>query len=462
MAEERVMAGRYRLGRSLGRGGFSEVRSAEDGVLGREVAVKLLAGAADQPDLVRRLDREARALARLSHPNVVAVYDAGLDGPDAYVVMELLAGPSLAELLADRGPLPVPVAVRYAMQAADALAAAHAIGIVHRDIKPGNLVLAADGTVKVVDFGIAALSFGTATFTATATSLGTPAYLSPEQAAGQAAGPGSDLYSLGCVLFALLTGEPPFAGEHPVAFAHQHLTAVPPSARARRPEVPPQLDALLAALLAKDPADRPADAATVRDWLAAAEAALSPGRTTPAFATVPLAPPPYRLPRRGGRRWWALPALAAGGLALTVLAVMAASAGSQPAAAQPPAASTRPQPAAARSHTARPSPARTRTATAPPVTPAREISAARLALVLAENAGTIQPSDATDLQNQLNDISMSINQGNLQDAGQKTADLLHHLADLNQGGQITPAGLAAIQPPLLRLATLLPAQHAGD
>jgi serine/threonine-protein kinase len=460
MAGERVLAGRYRLGRSLGRGGFSEVRSAEDGVLGREVAVKLLAGAAGQPDLVRRLDREARALARLSHPNVVAVYDAGLDGPDAYVVMELLAGPSLAELLADRGPLPVPVAVQYARQAAAALAAAHAIGIVHRDVKPGNLVLAADGTVKVVDFGIAAISFGTATFTATATSLGTPAYLSPEQAAGQAAGPGSDLYSLGCVLFALLTGEPPFAGEHPVAFAHQHLTAVPPSVRARRPEVPPQLDALLAALLAKDPADRPADAATVRDWLAA-EAALSPGRTPPAFATVPLAPPPYRLPRRGGRRWWVLPALAAGGVALAVLAVMAASVGSQPA-AQPPAASTRPQPAAARSHTARPSPARTRTATAPPATPAREISAARLALVLAENAGTIQPSAATDLQSQLNDISTSIAEGNLQDAGQKTADLLNHLADLNQGGQITPVGLASIQQPLLRLVALLPARSGGN
>ncbi len=460
MADERVLAGRYRLGGSLGRGGFSEVRSAEDSVLGRGVAVKLLAGAAGQPDLVRRFDREARALARLSHPNVVAVYDAGLDGPDAYVVMELLTGPSLAELLAGPGPLPVPEAARYARQAAAALAAAHALGIVHRDIKPGNLVLAADGTVKVVDFGIAALSFGTATFTATGTSLGTPAYLSPEQAAGRPAGPASDLYSLGCVLFALLTGEPPFAGEHPVAVVHQHLTAVPPSARARRPEVPPQVDALVTALLAKDPADRPADAATVRDWLAAAEAALSPGRTPPAFATVPLAPP-YRPPRRVGRRWWVLPALAAGSAALAALAVIAASVGSTPAAAPPP-ASTGPQPAAARSHTARPSPARTRVGTAPRATPAREVSAARLALVLAQNAGTIQPPAASDLQNQLNDISMSIAEGNLQDAGQKTADLLHHLADLNQGGQITPAGLAAIKPPLLRLAALLPAQPAAD
>jgi len=455
MARERVLAGRYRLGGSLGRGGFSEVHSAEDGVLDRVVAVKLLAGAAGQPDRARRFDREARALARLSHPNVVAVYDAGLDGPDAYVVMELLAGPSLAELLAGRGPLPVPEAVRYARQAAAALAAAHALGIVHRDIKPGNLVLTADGTVKVVDFGIAALGFGMATFTATGTSLGTPAYLSPEQAAGRPAGPASDLYSLGCVLFALLTGEPPFAAEHPVAVVHQHLTAVPPSARARRPEVPPQVDALLAALLAKDPADRPADAAAVRDWLAAAEAALGPGGTAaaPAFATVPLAPayrPPRRRPHRAGRRWWVLPALAAGSAALAALAVIAASGGSPPAA--PPPASTGPQPAAARSHPASPSPA----------TPARAVSAARLALVLAQNAGTIQPDVAADVQNQLDDIATSIAEGNLQDAGQKTADLLHHLADLNQGGQITPAGLATIKPPLLRLAALLPTRPASD
>src|SRR5216683_1687176 len=290
MADERVLAGRYRLGGSLGRGGFSEVRSAEDSVLGRGVAVKLLAGAAGQPDLVRRFDREARALARLSHPNVVAVYDAGLDGPDAYVVMELLTGPSLAELLAGPGPLPVPEAARYARQAAAALAAAHALGIVHRDIKPGNLVLAADGTVKVVDFGIAALSFGTATFTATGTSLGTPAYLSPEQAAGRPAGPASDLYSLGCVLYALLTGSPPFTGDHPVATAAQHLNAAAPPVHERRPDLPPVIDQLLATLLAKDPQDRPPDAATVAGWLTEVRRALPPAASAATIA-FPVAGP---------------------------------------------------------------------------------------------------------------------------------------------------------------------------
>jgi serine/threonine protein kinase len=199
--------------------------------------------AARHPDMVRRLAREAHALARLTHPNVVAVYDAGLDGLDAYVVMELLAGPSLAEVLAERGALPVPLALRYGGQAAAALAAAHAIGVVHRDIKPANLVLAADGAVKVVDFGIAALRFATGRLTATGIGLGTPAYLSPEQAAGRPAEPGSDLYSLGCVLFELLTGKPawrsaPAPGVSHSAWNRQGLPTKPRSRLTRTPATP--------------------------------------------------------------------------------------------------------------------------------------------------------------------------------------------------------------------------------
>jgi hypothetical protein len=472
--EERVLTGRYRLVAPLGRGAFSEVWSAEDRVLDRRVAVKLLAVAARQPDMVRRLAREAHALAQITHPHVVSVYDAGLDGLDAYVVMELLAGPSLAEVLAERGPLPVPLALRYAGQAAAALAAAHAIGVVHRDIKPANLVLAADGTVKVVDFGIAALCFGTGRLTATGIGLGTPAYLSPEQAAGRPAEPRSDLYSLGCVLFALLTGEPPFAGEHPVALAQQHLSAAVPSAQARQPAVPAQLDAMLAAMLAKDPKDRPADAATVRDWLTAAESALSSGGTPGALAKVRPEPARHRLASRLRRHRWAP---ATGGVAVVAaLAVLAMSGGSHPAAAphsatgdkpRPTAVLTdtagpsptliRPQPTATRSDTAGPSPAR---ATRPPATPKQEINAARLAVVRAQNAGMIQPAAATDILNQLNAISTSVAQDNLQDAGHKVAALRQHIADLGQSGQITSAGLAMIQPPLRRLAALLPAQPA--
>jgi serine/threonine protein kinase len=225
VTEAGLLAGRYRLVRSLGRGGFSEVWQAEDRVLGRAVAVKVFTGHAGQPDLVARFHREARTVAGLRHPNVVSVFDAGTDEGVPFVVMELLAGPSLDELLATRGPLPVEVALGYAEQAAAGLAAAHAAGVVHRDIKPANLVLDSDGTLKVVDFGIARLAEASSSLTATGVTFGTPAYLSPEQAAGQPAGPRSDLYALGCVLYALLTGAPPFSGEHPVATAHQHLNA---------------------------------------------------------------------------------------------------------------------------------------------------------------------------------------------------------------------------------------------
>ena len=193
----RVLAGRYRLVEPLGRGGFSEVWQAEDSVLGRPVAVKVFAASAGQPDLVARFHREARILAGLRHPNVVTVFDAGVDQDVPYVVMELLAGPSLDELLAMRGPLPAGLALGYAEQAAAGLAAAHDAGVVHRDIKPGNLVLDSDGTLKVVDFGIASLASASMSLTASGVMLGTPAYLSPEQAAGRPAEPRSDLYALG-------------------------------------------------------------------------------------------------------------------------------------------------------------------------------------------------------------------------------------------------------------------------
>lgn len=158
MAKVWELADRYRLVSSLGGGGFSEVWQAEDSVLGRNVAVKLCTSAPGQPEQVHRFYREARTLAGLRHPNVVVIHDAGVDGGTPFVVMELLPGPSLAGLLASRGPLPVELALRYAEQAAAGLAAAHAAGVIHRDVKPGNLVLAHDGTLKVVDFGIARLA----------------------------------------------------------------------------------------------------------------------------------------------------------------------------------------------------------------------------------------------------------------------------------------------------------------
>ena len=462
VAEMRVVAGRYRLVKSLGRGGFSEVWQAEDSVLGRAVAVKVFTAPAGQADLVARFHREARTVAGLRHPNVVVVFDAGVCRDVPYVVMELLAGPSLERLLALRGPLPAGLAVGYAEQAAAGLAAAHAAGVVHRDIKPGNLVLDSDGTLKVVDFGIASLAWASASLTASGVTLGTPAYLSPEQAAGRPAEPRSDLYSLGCVLYALLTGSPPFTGDHPVATAAQHLTAAAPPVHERRPGLPPVIGQLLATLLAKNPEDRPPDAATVRGWLA--EVRRTVGPAAPAL-TIPIpipvagdgdSMPPHRPPVR--RRW--LLAIAGGAAIAVLLATLAlthlgghpAQAGS-PASSRPPATPAPSRPAATKAvsrhrhvrHHA-------------PVTPARAVDALRLAIVKAENSGAIQPSAATDLQNQLSGISQSISRGNLQDAGHKVGDLQHHLGDLTHNGQISARGLAMIGPPVSELARLLPQQ----
>ena len=321
--ETRVLAGRYRLDRSLGRGGFSEVWQAEDSVLGRAVAVKVFTAPASDPDVVARFQREARTVAALRHPNVVVVFDAGVDRDMLYVVMELLAGPSLDGLLAMRGPLPADVALAYAEQAAAGLAAAHAAGVVHRDIKPANLVLDSDGTLKVADFGIASLAGPATSLTAAGVIAGTPAYLSPEQAAGRPAEPRSDLYALGCVLYALLTGTPPFTGEHPVATAHQHLHAAVPPARELRPGLPPVIDQLLVTMLAKNPEDRPPDAATLQGWLAQVRQALSPAAPA-ATMLIPLAGPEGSLPpdrpswqRRG-------PLALAGTAAIAVLLVILA------------------------------------------------------------------------------------------------------------------------------------------
>lgn len=464
--ETRVLAGRYRLGRSLGRGGFSEVWQAEDSVLGRAVAVKAFTAPASDPDVVARFHREARSVAALRHPNVVVVFDAGIDQDMPYVVMELLAGPSLDRLLAIRGPLPADVALGYAEQAAAGLAAAHAAGVVHRDIKPANLVLDSDGPLKIVDFGIAILAGAATSLTAAGVTVGTPAYLSPEQAAGQPAEPRSDLYALGCVLYALLTGTPPFTGEHPVATAHQHLHAAVPPVHELRAGLPPVIGQLLATMLAKNPEDRPPDAATLRGWLAQVRQAL-PAAAPAATLLIPLAGPAEPLPphRPSWQRHGPL-ALAGTAAIAVLLAILALThGGSAPPAQSGSSAPSRPaaatatpsRPAATAVSRSKPTPHRHPRQRAPR-TPASAVNAAQRAILKAEHSGAIQPQAATDLQNQLTGISQSISQGNLQDAGHKVGDLLHHIGDLTRNGQISTHGLTVLGPPISELTRLLPQQ----
>jgi eukaryotic-like serine/threonine-protein kinase len=231
----RVLAGRYALGAPLGAGGMGQVYRARDRVLERTVAVKVLSPAATQDrELVARFGREARAAAALHHPNIVAVFDSGAHGDLQYLVMEYVDGQSLARLLRQEGMLEPRRAAEVGRQVCQALAAAHAAGLVHRDITTGNLLVDQEGLVKVADFGIAKLAAAT-TMTGDGMLLGTAAYLSPEQAQGRPVDGRSDLYALGCVLYELVTGAPPFAGDSSVAVAARQVTEQPIAPSDRNP-----------------------------------------------------------------------------------------------------------------------------------------------------------------------------------------------------------------------------------
>ena len=251
-----VFDGRYRILRKLGTGGMADVYLAEDQELGRRVAIKILNDrhAADD-QFVERFRREAKNAAGLSHPNIVSVYDRGTAEGTYYIAMEYLDGRSLKELIVSRGPAPVKTAVEYARQVLAAVGFAHRHGIVHRDIKPHNvLVTGDDGRLKVTDFGIA--RSGASQMTEVGSIIGTAQYLSPEQARGSPVDQTSDLYSVGVVLYELLTGQVPFTGETPLEIAMKHLSEVPKPPSELRPEVPHDLDLVVLRALAKDPADR--------------------------------------------------------------------------------------------------------------------------------------------------------------------------------------------------------------
>jgi tRNA A-37 threonylcarbamoyl transferase component Bud32 len=264
----RVLAGRYELATLLGAGAMAQVYSAYDRELERSVAVKVLRGqVATQPDARERFLREARAAARLHHRNVVAVFDVGEDEGDPYLVMELVEGPTLADELRRRGTFSAPDALEVARPLLDALGAAHTQGLVHRDVKPANILLPPDAPLKLADFGIAKVLEADPDLTGTGQVLGTPRYLAPERISGAPATPASDVYAVGIVLYELLAGAPPFTASTPlaVAAAHQH-DRVPPLSE-RRPDLDGGLVAVIDRALEKDPARRYPDAAEFREAL---------------------------------------------------------------------------------------------------------------------------------------------------------------------------------------------------
>ena len=251
----RVVDRRYVIKRKLGSGGMAVVYLAEDQELGRRVAIKILNERhAGDEQFVERFRREAKNAAALSHPNIVSIYDRGEAEGTYYIAMEFLDGRSLKELIVGRGPAPVTVSVEYARQILQALRFAHRHGIVHRDIKPHNVLVDAEGRVKVTDFGIARA--GASQMTEAGSIVGTAQYLSPEQARGTAVDQRSDVYSLGIVLYELLTGTLPFNGDTPVEIAMKHLSTLPEPPSAKRSDIPRDLDLIVMRALAKDPADR--------------------------------------------------------------------------------------------------------------------------------------------------------------------------------------------------------------
>jgi serine/threonine-protein kinase len=247
--------GRYRIVRKLGAGGMANVYLAEDEVLGRRVAIKILNDRhAGDDQFVERFRREAKNAAGLSHPNIVSIYDRGEAEGTYYIAMEYLDGRSLKELIVARGPAPIHIAVDYARQILGAIRFAHRHGIVHRDIKPHNVLVDGEGRLKVTDFGIARA--GTSQMTEAGSIIGTAQYLSPEQAKGAPVDQTSDLYSVGVVLYELLTGVVPFNGDTPVEIAMKHLSSLPEPPSTKRADVPRDLDLVVMRALAKNPSER--------------------------------------------------------------------------------------------------------------------------------------------------------------------------------------------------------------
>jgi serine/threonine-protein kinase len=273
MTTPQVLGERYEIGGVLGRGGMAEVHRGRDLRLGREVAVKVLRqDLARDPSFQVRFRREAQAAASLNHPAIVAVYDTGEDrtttGATPYIVMEYVEGDTLRDVLRREGPLSPERAMALAADICGALDFSHRNGIVHRDVKPGNVMITPQGTVKVMDFGIArAVSDSAATMTSTAAVIGTAQYLSPEQARGEGVDARSDVYSMGCMLYELVTGAPPFTGDSPVSVAYQHVREDPRLPSSINGDIPAELDAILLKAMSKNPANRYQSAADMRNDL---------------------------------------------------------------------------------------------------------------------------------------------------------------------------------------------------
>jgi len=440
-----VLADRYGLGSVIGRGGMARVHRGEDRVLGRTVAVKILASPYDRDErFVARFRREARAAARLAHPNIVAVFDTGSDGHTHYIVMEYVEGRTLHDAILLEAPMAPRRVAEIADAMAAALAAAHQAGIVHRDVKPANVMLTPEGKVKMMDFGLAR-AVDAETLTRTGFILGTASYVSPEQAQGGSTDARSDLYSLGCVLYEMLAGRPPFVGDSPVAALYQHVNepALPPS---MFHPVPADLEAVVLRCLAKDPDDRFQSGLELRRELsqdgegAAAEATTMPVMVGGAGVRHP--EPTEVLDEPGGeavaptsRHRWQGPAVVAGLAILVLLLVPAVQL-----------LTRSPEPAGRGAAT---SPAATTTPSAPPtVEPSPTVSESYSFLVAtifeAQQGGPITDGAAEDLLNRAEEVRKAYVEGDTEDLVGEIKEFADKLEEFVQKHEVTPSRARAI------------------
>jgi serine/threonine-protein kinase len=474
----RLLGDRYRLDEQLGRGGMATVWRGWDTQLDQPVAVKVLdrARAAD-PVALKRLQREASTVARLNHPNIVGFRGFAVDADVPYLVMELVDGESVTDLLVKGGPLPVDEAVAIAQQACAALATAHEAGVIHRDVTPGNLLVGPDGVVKMCDFGIARLQVrgGLVGLTSGGAPVGTCEFMAPEQATGGGVDTRCDLYALGCVLFAMLAGGPPFAADNPMAVLHKHLNQPPASLRTLRADVPPELDQLVADLLAKDPTDRPASAGVVGQRLAAVVGPVSEQQTVEfsagTAAAVAADPVTRELAKGadgavGGRHrtepvsgWlqrWGIAAGAGLLILATVVAVVvvltrgpgdpgdsAAAPGPQATAPVPEDTSASPAVTATSSPATPSSPPPTRSRPGGP-SPAQRVAAFAEAVQRQVDAGQLDTRAGRDLLRQLRDITSRLQRGDTTKAVDRLAQVENQLDQLRRNGQLSAAGFAAL------------------
>jgi len=473
---QRLIGARYRLGDVIGRSLMSEVRRGEDLRLKRTVAIKLLRDDGD-PRSVARFEREAQILASLHHPNIVVVFDTGIDGEDRFIVMEFIEGPTLRDVLDNDGPLSLERASDITSKLASALALAHDRGIVHRDIKPSNVMLPHDGGVKLVDMGIARLRSQEA-LTLTLTVLGTARYLSPENARGDRLDGRSDVYSLGCVLFEMLTGRTPFEGS-PVALSFAHVNTPSPRVRSINPDVPAAMDELVASMLEKDPAHRPQTGEAVQGFLVSARRheALVPTavleRAEPTPALIPRRPADGR--RRPGSKAWPTAVIAVCGLAvLFFMALLAGGApesrtsasrpspqlSSSPAMPQPSPVETNSPHASGSPAGQEPSPVETSSPV--PETPSEPSPEEAAAVVLAMVGEGIETGEVNghidhDIRHAIDEILRETDKGEeIDESLEEIERLLEKVSEALETGEITSADRAsAIDEALLRLANAL-------